>query len=374
MTTQQSTSKGWESLNKNYGDKIFRASEAPKLNVEVISFPSPTLADATHFGGVPKGLITQFHGVESAGKTFVAMLMAKQVLDEDPTAEVFWADAEFSFQKKWAEHAGLDMSRLHIMQENNAGDVFDAIVGIPGKKDAAPKPGVLDQIIAGKINVKLVVLDSIASLIPPVEEGRSVSEQNIAALARFLPGAMRLTMGKVAKAKCGFICINQARDLMGAMVPTVTYPGGRSYKHSLSLAILFNATQAKSTSMLDADGVKYGHKVICTVEKTRGGPNKMKAEIWLDFRNCRFAKLGEETALLGEAYGVVQRPNNTKWVYGVNEITGKDNFFAFLEENPSIMNEILQECKLVKERGVGRVAALSEDSVKDLASESFGDD
>lgn len=367
------TTKGWDLVNKLYGDKMFRADEKSKLTYEVIPFLSPTLADATHFGGVPKGIVTQFHGPEGSGKTFVAMLMAKEVLDSDPTAEVAWLDVEHSFQKKWAESMGIDLSRVHIMQESNGADVFDVIVGIPGKKDTKPKPGLLDLKIANAINIQLIVLDSIAAMTPPVEEGRSVGEQNMAALARFLPTAFRMTMAKLAKANCAMICINQARDLMGAMVPTLTYPGGRAYRHSLSLAILFNATQAKSTSLYDASGVKIGHKVICTVEKTRGGPNKMKAEIWLDFKNGTIAKLGEEAALLGAAYGVIDRPGN-KWIYGEHEQPSRDKFFAFLDENPEIRKEILAKCKEVKERGVDRTSSLSEDSGIVIESESFGDD
>jgi len=369
-----STNKGWELINKIYGDKMFRGDEPQKLCHDVIAFASPTLADATHFGGVPKGILTQFHGPEGGGKTFAAMLQAKQVLDDDPAAEVVWLDAEFSFQKAWATKIGLDMSRVHVMQENIGSELFEILVGIPGKKEAKPKPGILDLKMAGALNVQLIVLDSIAAIVPPVEEGRTVAEQDMAALARFLPKAFRMVMAKLAKANVAMICINQARDLMGARVPTLTYPGGRSYKHTLSLAILFNATQAKTTSLYDANGVKYGHKVICTVEKTRGGPNKQKAEVWFDFRNGRVAKLGEETALLAAAYGVVEKPSATKWSYDGVEVVGRENFFQYLEDNPDVMQKILAECRDVKAKGADRAATLSEDSSVDIESESFGDD
>jgi recombination protein RecA len=352
----------WDFLNNKFGGKFARGDEKDKFAIDVIPFDSPTLSDASGFGGIPKGIITQFHGPEGSGKTFAAMLAVKKVLDSDPTAEVAWFDAEFAFQTKWALKMGIDLQRVHIMRDNNGTSIFEAIVGIPGKKEAKPTPGLLDLICAGKLNVQLIVLDSIAAIIPPVEEGRGVGDQNMSPLARFLPTALRMTLSKLSKSKCGMICINQARDVIGAMVPTLTYPGGRSYRHNISMAILFNASQAKSTSLFDAKGAKIGHKVICTVEKTRGTTNKAKAEVWFDFKNGKLAKLGEEAALLGVAYGLVKRPTNTKWEYNGEEITGKDNFFDYLESNPDVMSKLITDCRAAKDNGYERPEALSEES------------
>lgn len=364
----------WAKINELYGISMFKASEPIRTEHEVIKFPSPSLADASQYDGVPLGKITQFHGLEGSGKTFFAMLMVKQMQEQYPDGTAVWFDCEHSFNVEWAEDLGIDLTRLRVLEENNAGQVFSVLCGIPGKKDAKPKPGILDFAISNIENIKLVVLDSIASLIPPVEQDRSVDEQDIAALARFLPKALRVTAAKLAQANTAMICINQAREKIGEMVPTLSYPGGRAYRHFLSLTILFNNTNSKSSQIVDARGNKIGHKIICTVEKTRNGPNRHKAEIWLDFTSG-MAKLGEEIALLGKAYDVVElASNNRVWVYNDHQITGKENFYEFLENNPNVANAILQDCKEAKKRGAHRTASLSEDSENDDVRTEGDDD
>ena len=346
--------KGWDSLNKLFGNKMFRGDENVNLAVPVIPFPSPSLADASHFGGVPFGKISQFHGPEGSGKTFMAMLIAKKVLEDDPCAEVMWFDCENAFDRQWAEDIGIDMSRITISEENNGAEVFTMICGKPSKTGGKSQPGILDLNKEGLLNVKLIVIDSIAAIIPPVELTRSMDEQDIAALARFLPRALRVTGSKLAQNDTALLCINHAKEAIGDMVNQFTYPGGRGLRYHLSLTILFNTTQSKSATLLDENGLKCGHKVYCTVEKTRGGPNKWKATVWFNFVEGTVAKLGEEVALLGEAYGVIKRPNNTKWVYENVEKSGKDNFFAYLDKNPDLMKTIVRECNEIKNRGGSR--------------------
>lgn len=355
--------KGWQELNKMFGHKMFRGDEAARLTVPVIPFPSPSLADASHYGGIPFGKISQFHGPEGSGKTFMAMLMAKRVLDDDPTAEVAWFDCESSFDKKWAMHIGIDMSRFHYIEENVGASVFSMICGRPSATGKGKgSPGILDQNKAGVLNVKLIVVDSIAAIIPPAELDRQMEELEMAALARFLPKALRVTSAKLAQTDTALLCINHAKEAFGDNVNKYTYPGGKGLRYMLSLVVLFDTTQSKSATLLDEDELKCGHRVDCTVEKTRGGPNKWKAKIWLNFVEGKVAKMGEEVALLGEAYGVVTRPNKLRWVFDTNEVSGADNFFDFLDSHTDIMNDVIKECKEIKERGGSRNPELSDES------------
>jgi recombination protein RecA len=362
------STKGWQELNKIFGNKMFRGDEAVKFDIPVIPFPSPSLADASHFGGVPHGKISQFHGPEGSGKTFMAMLTAKQVLEDDPTAEVAWFDCENSFSRQWAEDIGLDMSRFHYSNENVGAEIFSVICGKPSKTGKGKgSPGILDLNKQGVLNVKLVVIDSIAAIIPPVELDRDMAELEMAALARFLPKALRVTSAKLAQTDTALLCINHAKEAFGDNVNKYTYPGGRGLRYMLSLVVLFDTTQSKSATLFDEDGLKYGHRVDCTVEKTRGGPNKWKASIWFNFRDGCIANMGQEVALLGEAYGVVVRPNALNWVYGDIKIKGMDNFFAYLEDNEELMEEIINECKEIKARGGTRSPELA---AADVATDS----
>ena len=364
MTTKKDNSKFWNQLNKSFGGKMFRGDSPIMSSNPVIPFPSPTLADASHYGGLPLGHIAHFYGPEGCGKTFFAMMMVKETMDSDPEAEVFWFDCEQSFNIEWAEHIGIDLTRIHFTSENVGADVFHMICGKPSATGKGKgTPGILTMNKLGETNVKLIVLDSIPALIPPGEMGRGMDEMEMAAMARFLPKALRVTSKLLAETNTAMICINHVRESMGDMVNKYTYPGGKAFKHYLSLNVLFDTTQSRSATLWDNEDdtenrKKVGHRIDCTIIKTRAGPNKWQARIWFDFINGKIAKLGEEVALLGSAYGVVERPNNTKWVYKDHEVTGKDNFFAFLDEHEDIRNQIVRDCEEAKARGGKRSEGL----------------
>lgn len=340
-------------FNKTFDNSAQLGTDKLAVPEEVISFPSLTLGDATHVWGLPRGRIAQFHGPEGGGKTFMAMLMAKQAQEQYPGSCVIWVDAEYSFNRQWAKSIGIDMSRFVIIRDNMAASIFTKLCGRSNDKGVKIELGVLDHIANGTLNCKLIVLDSIANMIAPVEEDRGFDEQEMAGLARFLKKGMQRISGMLSATNTAFLCINQAREKIGARIPTLTYPGGRAWRHILSLAVLFMPSTAKEGVMQDEQENKKGHKIIATVEKTRFGADKWKAEFWLDFSKG-VVKTGEEAAILGDAYGVVSRPNNTKWEYKDLTVTGKDNFFAALEERPDLIASIVEEIKGLKSNEVSR--------------------
>ena len=365
----------WAKLNKELGgDVLFRASEALKLNWEVVDYPCTSLGSAVGVWGVPlNGKITQFHGPENCGKTFLAMLMAKEVLDKYPKSEVVWADAELSFNKDWASKLGLDISRVVILNTNNAVEIFTTLCGKFNDKGKKVVPGVLDLVVAGQLDVKLIVLDSIAQLVPPSEEGRKLEDFEMAALARFLPKALRQLKPMLAKANAGMICINQLRESMtpGAQP---SYSGGRAYRYNLDFAIKLHPSTKEENILRDAKGDKLGHMIIATVEKSRGGINKHQAEFFLDFTKG-VVRQGEELAKLGAAYGVIERPNLQNWKYGDKTVRGKENFYALLEENPALRKEILEKIKERKAAGIEISLDLSDEAASEATKPSdFGDD
>lgn len=371
-----SDEKIWAALAKNLGtDAMFRADDPMISTRKVINFPSYALGDATNYWGVPFGLITQLHGAEGSGKTFLALLMAAEAQKQYPGSHVFWIDAEFNFNSKWAKKVGVDLERIHVLRENDAAKAFTALSGDTNDKGKVIKPGVIDLVESGHLNVSLVVLDSIANLVPPVEAGRKLSDQNISPLARFLPTAFRRVSAAISKVDTAMICINQAREKIGERIPTLTYTGGRMYRHSLSLAIRITDSKAKDGRLEDASGKKYGHKVNALVEKTRNGANNHKASFWLDF-NKGVVKTGEELALLGKAYGIIDHKDGSRsWEYNGHKESSKDAFFNWIESNDSVADEILAKIKSAKEDGFEKVA-LEDESTEDLLGvkfESFGD-
>lgn len=369
-----STSKIWEKLDREFGGGLHRGDETAKMKVDVIPFPSESLNDAVGYGGLPIGRISQFHGPEGSGKTMFAMLMVKEVQQLHPDSEVLWIDAEYSFDSKWAASLGIDLSRLRVYKENDGAKVFKALCGSTNDKGKKTTPGVLDLVENKELNVKLIVLDSIAQLIPPVETGRGFDEQEMAALARLLPKGFRVTSKMLSQTNCSMICINQAREKIGERIPTLTYPGGRSYRHSLSLAIQLTASSAKDNVLTDVRDNKSGHKILAKVEKTRGGPDKHRAEFFIDFKKGVVNK-GEEIALLGESYGVITRPNLQTWEYKGESVRGKQNFFDKIDADPNLQQEIIEEINSLKERGVEKDNSVFSKTDSNLnIEETFVDD
>jgi recombination protein RecA len=360
-------------LLKDFGEaSVVKASDPVVNHVDFIPFPSYTMGDAAHIWGWPRGRISQVHGLPGSGKTFYALLSVKQAQMADPESIQVWVDTEFQFNTKWAETLGIDVERLMIIQENDGAKVFSRLFGRVNDKGAKNKLGVVDYIKSGELDCNFIVLDSIANIVPPVEKGRNFEDQNIAALARFLPGAFNRAAADISGTKAAMLCINQARVDMASRFGGITYPGGFKYKHILSLAVRLNASMAKDSTLFDADGRKIGHKVLMTVEKTRFGPDKYKGDFMVNFFKG-VVNLGYEVAQLGAAYDVVKRPNITKWEYKEASVTGKDNFFKLLEDDSELRNRILAEVKEVKEAGATRGYLLSDEAEHDGLEDKYSD-
>jgi recombination protein RecA len=361
-----------KAFSKNGTDAARKASDPQAYKGEVIEFPSLTLGDASHYWGLPLGKITQFHGPEGCGKTFFAMLMVKQAQDKYPGSSVVWFDAEYSFNETWAKNLGIDTDRLVIVPENNAAVIFTMICGRSNDQGKKIDLGILDHVGGKTLDCKLIVLDSIANLIYPIEENRGFDEQEMAAGARFLMKGMKRTTPMLAETGTSFLCINQAREKIGERIPTLTYPGGRPYRHTLSLAVLFKASGSKDGQIQSENERKQGHKILATVEKTRAGPDKWKSEFWLDFSKG-VVNRGAEAAMLGDAYGIISRPNAVTWIYEDLTVKGKDAFAAALEARPDLVEKLIAHIQEIKTSGNGRPAVLSEDDTGPVSDFEVGD-
>ena len=356
----------FDEMRKNHGSKsLVDGDDESKEVWEVIPYPSPSLGDAVHVGGLALGRVTQFHGIEGSGKTFLAMLMVRETLRRYPRAYVVWADAEQSFDKEWAKTLGIDLRRVKFIETNEAAEIFNQLCG---KYNTTGKfiPGLVNYAVDKKIDIKLVVLDSIASLIVPAEAGRNFDEMEMGALPKFLKRAFSRTRPLLKQANCAFIAINQAREVLGygANASSITYPGGKTWRHLIDFAIKLHPSSG-ADGKLEDEGGKVGHKIIATVEKNRAAPNIHQGEFWFNFYKG-VVRVGEEVGVLAAAYGVVQRPNNISWVYKDQTFKGKEAFFTFLEENESIRTELLDAIKIAKANKIKRTATLSDEGTSQM--------
>ncbi len=334
----------WDEFNKNFAGALIQADEMVLEQELVIPFPSAALGDATHSWGMPLGQITQFFGMTGSGKTMVAMCMVREMQKQFPTGIAVWVDAEFSFDRKWAAQLGVDLSRIRVMTENNGANIFNALCGEMNDKGKKTKRGIFDM--ARDLDVKLVVIDSIAAIIPPIEETRGVDQIEMAALARFLPKVIRRCLAGCDENNVAMLCINQAKPVIGSPVPKFTYSGGAGWQYFITQNIFMQGSEAKDAQILSGEQ-KVGHKVNFRVEKTRSGPNQWKGSFWVDFRRG-VVHLGEELANLGHKYGIIERPNNTTWKYGDLMARGADNFYKLLDDSEAIRIKLLAQIKEAK--------------------------
>lgn len=330
--------------------------------VEVISTGSPILDDTIGPWGVPKGRLCQFAGRESSGKTLMSLMLIRELQRLNPNNWAFFIDAEYALDMEWCKTLGVDVSsdRFRILRSNNGIEIFEKLCGVPHKEVGKPKikPGLLDLIIQQKeedpenAGDVVIILDSIASVIPPMEETSSVGKQNMAVMSRFLAVELRKLVPLVSKSGAVFIAINQIRLNPGVMFGNPeSSPGGHAWKHFCSLMINFTQSFAQDSKILNEEKEQIGHTIKARMDKVKVGS---------PFRTCDFTieylkgltNRHIEIATLATKYGIVNRPNNRTYEYKDLKFTSKEQYHnAFLDGTLS-QEDILEEVKKVKSENV----------------------
>jgi len=336
--------KIWNSMKKIYGNDGHSIG-----NIEVINSGSDSLNDALGVWGLPKGRIIQFAGKESSGKTLMSLIAIKEWQKLDPENWAIFVDAEYTYDKFWAKQLGVDTDRVFLIKENSGVEIFDQLCGIPNKElgKAKAKPGILDLEKENPSGLGIIVIDSIAGMIPPITMTKEVGNTNIAPMGRFLPDALPRIIPLLSQTGVILIAINQVRVDVGKMWgdPTST-PGGKALKHYSSVMVHFTASESKKNLILNSSEDVIGHIVGARIDKNKVGPPRRVCSFSIDYTNGvinRNIEIGE----LAIKYGVIERPNNTSYVYGEERWVGKDNFFNSIN-NDVMLNELLEKIKVAK--------------------------
>lgn len=357
------------------------AFKRSKKDMNIIAMPSPLFNDLCVIGGLPRGRIVQFYGPFGGGKTFLAMLAAKSALEADPKAVVIWFDAETSFNYEWAEVLGIwfsnlcttvngkivDKNRLRVYPINDGKDIFRRISGekkINAYGKETKKPGLLDMIKAGTLRCPLIVLDSIAAIIPAGEDTSAIGKQNMALLPRFLPTEFRRLSIPLANADVCLLCINQVTTNIGDnWGDKFTFSGGEKLKHWLSLNIFIDKINAKEGKILtEKDNLEssIGQEIKFVVKKSKYGPYPRSCSSRLCFKGgveytgTVYDKIGVvdleyEWIELGKHYGVIT--GGTWLSFNDNKYCGNANFANALKENEELLKSLKKEIETVKSNG-----------------------
>jgi len=303
-------------IEKQFGrGSVIRLGEKPRADVEIISTGSIALDMALGVGGVPRGRITEIYGQESSGKTTLAYHVVAEAQKAGGVAA--FVDAEHSVDAAYASHLGVDVDALLVSQPDTGEEALEIM-------DALIRSGAVD----------VVVLDSVAALVPKAEIEGDMGDSHMGLQARLMSQALRKIGGSVSKSNTAAIFINQIREKIGVMFGNPeTTPGGRALKFWSSLRL-----EVRRTETLKQGGEAVGTRVKVKVAKNKVAPPFKSAEFDIMFGKG-ISRSGGVLDMAADL-GIVTK-TGTWFTYGDQRLgQGRENAKAYLEENPRLLDEI----------------------------------
>ncbi|UKO98682.1 recombinase RecA [Nostoc sp. UHCC 0870] len=332
-------------IERSFGKgAIMRLGDATRMRVETISTGALTL-DLALGGGLPKGRVIEIYGPESSGKTTVALHAIAEVQKEGGIAA--FVDAEHALDPTYAAALGVDIHNLLVSQ--------------PDTGEAGLE--IVDQLVRSAA-VDIVVIDSVAALVPRAEIEGDMGDAHVGLQARLMSQALRKITGNIGKSGCTVIFINQLRQKIGVTYGSPeTTTGGNALKFyaSVRLDIRRIQTLKKGTD-------EFGNRVKVKVAKNKVAPPFRIAEFDIIFGKgistigC-LVDLAEET-------GILVRKGAWYSYNGDNISQGRDNAIKYLEEKPDFSEQIK---KLVREK-LDKGAVVSANSVAKVNEEDEEDE
>lgn len=349
--------EGIEEIRKLYGTaSVFTANDNFRSNVQSISTGSFNLNDAIGVGGIPAGRLIMLSGVESSGKSLLTLSIIKEAQKEGGIG--YYMDGEFTYDPDWTSRLGVDRERMIISQTNNAQEVFELLLGKPkSEKRKEAIPGILTNEKILRAGLKVVVIDSVDALQPPMEVTSEVGKANMALMARFLPPELRRLTPVLAKTGVTVIAIMQARSNPGQMYgDALTVSGGRALKHAASLwidlGVVFNSAITADGSK---DGEKIGQRIRAKIKKNKVAPPFKEAEFTVFFQ--KGIDIRPEIAEQALASGVITKESERISTYKSDAFgdfrwngVSKLNEDLMLPENKGLLAEIAGKVKEAKKK------------------------
>ena len=285
------------------------------MNVETIPTGSLSLDIALGLGGIPKGRIIEIYGPESSGKTTVTLHMIAEVQKRGGIAG--FIDAEHALDPVYAKNIGVDVDNLYISQPDNGEQALEIT-------ETMVRSGAID----------IVVVDSVAALVPKAEIDGDMGESHVGLQARLMSQALRKLTAVISKSNCTVVFINQLREKVGVMFGSPeTTTGGRALKFYSSVRLDVRRIEA-----LKQSGETIGNRTRVKVVKNKIAPPFKEADFDIIF--------GEGISMVGDVLDLAAEVNIVNksgawYAYNGNKIgQGRENAKQYLKDHQEVYDEI----------------------------------
>jgi recombination protein RecA len=308
-------------IERNFGKgAIMRLGDATRMRVETISSGALTL-DLALGGGLPRGRVIEIYGPESSGKTTLALHAIAEVQKNGGVAA--FVDAEHALDPTYSAALGVDIENLLVAQ--------------PDHGEAALE--IVDQLVRSAA-VELVVVDSVAALVPRAEIEGEMGDTQVGLQARLMSKALRKIAGNIGRSESTVIFLNQLRQKIGITYgsPEVT-TGGNALKFYASVRLDIRRIQ----TLKKGNEGEYGIRAKVKVAKNKVAPPFRIAEFDIIFGKG-ISQIGCMLDL-AEQTGVVNRKGAWYSYNGENIAQGRDNAVKYLEDKPEVAAEVEKQVR-----------------------------
>lgn len=320
MTEQNEKKKALDAaishIEKQFGKgSIMKMGDETRRDIDVIPTGCIELDIALGVGGIPRGRIVEIYGPESSGKTTVALHIAAEAQKMGGTAA--FIDAEHALDPEYAGKLGVDMDNLLVSQPDTGEQALE-----------------IAEMLVRSNAVDIIVIDSVAALVPRAEIEGAMGDSFIGLQARLMSQALRKITGAINKSNSTVIFINQLREKVGIMFGNPeTTTGGRALKFYSTIRL----------EVRKSDSIKEGDVILGTRTKVKVVKNKVAPP----FRTAEFDIIyGQGISKTGNILDAAANADIIKkagswYSYNGDRLgQGRDNAKAYLEENPEVLKEV----------------------------------